>query len=294
MFNQNKERKERVVQGLTLVGISAIIALFMWGAVQAIRLGPSLASGVFNNVSTNITAAVVQLNSLFIPNKDTNENSGEPFTESSDTESGGLFVVAPKSIEEIEEIEDQQGSGLSAIPEGPEGQNVTSGGGSGGGDSIPPTSSPDPVQGEKSEQLIQFLGGEDAEENPNGEIDLAIRITETGILDKDTNEFTVTDSMGVSNRGAVQFEVINLGTKTSDEWVFSAVLPTNPAYTFNSDKQSRLAPGDRIEFTLGFDSVIHESEGTITIHVDPDGNMQEVTKDNNSVNEIIQIDLISN
>ncbi len=150
----------------------------------------------------------------------------------------------------------------------------------------PTAPTPNQTPGDKTEQTIEIP----RDDTPiNGKVDLVVRVLKTGILNSDTNEFTEKESILVTDRGGIFFEVINLGTKTSEKWKFNTVLPTTPAYTFNSDEQEQLAPGDRIEFTLGFDNVVHETEGTITINIDPGNTLDEVTRDNNTTQTIIKI-----
>jgi hypothetical protein len=84
-------------------------------------------------------------------------------------------------------------------------------------------------------------------------------------------------------RIAVRFAVENLGTRTSPQWTFNAVLPTYPGNIFSSPSQQALGPGDRIEFTLGFDSVIDADTGVLTVNVDPAGSINESTKANNII-----------
>lgn len=114
-----------------------------------------------------------------------------------------------------------------------------------------------------------------------GKADLAPKILEVGILDKTSNQFTATTSLKASNRIAVRFEVENLGTASSDSWYFSAVLPTFPMHIFQSESQQSLAPGDRIEYTIGFDSVEPGVNGRFVINVDPNNSLSEATKANN-------------
>ena len=118
--------------------------------------------------------------------------------------------------------------------------------------------------------------------DPNGRIDLATRILEVGTIDPVTNVFTRTNVIHARERAAVRFVVENLGTKTAPYFNFNAVLPTYPYFIYSSDTQPALNPGDRIEYTIGFDSAdprINNSE--FVINVDPSGGMNEVTKANN-------------
>jgi len=57
------------------------------------------------------------------------------------------------------------------------------------------------------------------------------------------------------NRVAVQFEIVNNGTNVARAgWTFNAQLPLTPAYTYQSQTQQALNPGDKIVYTLGFDN----------------------------------------
>jgi len=126
--------------------------------------------------------------------------------------------------------------------------------------------------------------------NSNGRVDLKATIISTGIVDVN-NVFTQTSSIGATEQGVIRFSVTNIGSKTSDNWTFNAVLPTFPMYIFHSTNQKALAPGDRIDFTLGFDQLNRGlTDGVITINVDPTGSiLNESNRDNNIAQVTIQI-----
>lgn len=130
------------------------------------------------------------------------------------------------------------------------------------------------------------LGTTPTTSNPNGYVDLAARIIEVGLVNKNTGEFiassTPTRTSGIY-RVAIRFAVENLGTRTSDQWTFNAVLPTFPSHIFSSPTQQALGPGDRIEFTLGFDKFVDDDEGLFTVNIDPAFRINESNKDNNIV-----------
>ncbi|MEK7063422.1 MAG: hypothetical protein AAB955_01880 [Patescibacteria group bacterium] len=122
--------------------------------------------------------------------------------------------------------------------------------------------------------------------NPNGYVDLSVRVIEVGIIDKTTGAFTASSTpqrIPVNARPAVRFAVENLGTKVSPMFTFNAVLPTYPAHIFSSQAQQALMPGDRIEFTIGFDSVVDATQGDIVLNIDPAGSINEPNKTNNIV-----------
>ncbi len=149
-----------------------------------------------------------------------------------------------------------------------------------------------PRTGTRTERLYPIrIGSQGGVSNPNGYVDLTGRILEVGTVSTTTNVFTAKDKVRPDQRAAVRFEVINNGTKTSSEWAFAAVLPTFPSYIFQSEYQQPLAPGDRIQFTIGFDSIIRQSENTIKINIDNTNYVMEPNKDNNIVSGKIYVDL---
>lgn len=128
--------------------------------------------------------------------------------------------------------------------------------------------------------------------DPNGVPDLAARFIELGVVDKDTGLFTASSTpskSAIGKRVAARFAVENLGTKTSPQWTFNAVLPTFPSHIFSSPVQQALAPGDRIEFTLGFDSFEEDNEGILIVNVDPTDSINEPNKDNNIAKYTIKV-----
>lgn len=73
-----------------------------------------------------------------------------------------------------------------------------------------------------------------------GSADLAVRILSV---------------MPAGSRTNVQFEIQNVGSNvTPSNWSFEAELPANPTYTYQSIGQQALYPGDKIVYTIGFDT----------------------------------------
>jgi len=146
----------------------------------------------------------------------------------------------------------------------------------------PTPTTPRPVTpGTETRNTYPLTGG--GVSNPNGYVDLSVRIIEIGVVDKTTGAFTASSTPSRTNtRIAVRFAVENLGTKTSPQFDFNAVLPTLPSNIFSSPLQQELAPGDRIEFTVGFDSFDPgKVDGIFIVNVDPSGRINERNKDNN-------------
>ncbi|HEY4473867.1 MAG TPA: hypothetical protein VI957_01760 [Candidatus Paceibacterota bacterium] len=128
------------------------------------------------------------------------------------------------------------------------------------------------------------IGTGAAASNPSGFIDLTGRVIEVGIVNKTTNEFTASSTPMRNPPGArlaIRFAVENVGTKRSSMFDFNAVLPTFPAHIFSSPMQQELGPGDRIEFTLAFDSFVDATSSVFTLNIDPSSRIMEPNKANN-------------
>lgn len=103
-----------------------------------------------------------------------------------------------------------------------------------------------------------------------GPADLAVTIKATGVS-LANNEFVPTTLIPTTYRGAVKFVVENKGGAASGPWGFSANLPIEGAssYKYTSPLQPSLKAGDKIEFVLGFDQVLEEKTGVISISIIP-------------------------
>src|SRR3989344_7788406 len=142
--------------------------------------------------------------------------------------------------------------------------------------SIPPT----PIAGEQTEHTYPTSGSASTG-TLSGLPNLIVVIRDVGFIDPSTNVFTATSSIRSGQRAAVRFSVTNSGTNISGKWSFSAALPTYPANTFIAEPQQALRPGERIEFTLGFDSFDTASSGIVTITVNPSRSVSESSYDDN-------------
>lgn len=123
--------------------------------------------------------------------------------------------------------------------------------------------------------------------NPNGYVDLAVRILGIGTVDKNTGQFTATSTLKSSDRIAIRFDVMNVGTKTSKEWSFSASLPTYPWYIFQSGAEPPLSPGDKIRFTLGFDNIEKTNGNLVVLNADPNNQISDNLRSNNTASTTI-------
>lgn len=127
--------------------------------------------------------------------------------------------------------------------------------------------------------------------DPNGYVDLSIEIIRVGALEGNSNRFSRNDAtLDRDRRGGVMFVIRNLGTKTSEQWSFEAELPTRPSFTFRRNAEQALAPGDRIEYTLGFDRLVSRDTGEIVISIDPRNTIDESNENNNKAAITVQIE----
>lgn len=145
--------------------------------------------------------------------------------------------------------------------------------------------------GKKTENLFEIKVDPIKPPNKVGPVDLAPRIIATGFISTTTNEFTSSSKVNPKERIAVKFEVENIGDAVSPEWTFNAVLPTFPSHIYHSPSQIALAPGDRIEYVIGFDSVLLQSQVEAIINVDPISSVRESNETNNIVKAKIILDL---
>jgi hypothetical protein len=116
-----------------------------------------------------------------------------------------------------------------------------------------------------------------------GKADLSVKIIDTGIIDKNTLQFRKNSIVSSSERVAVKFEVKNIGDRATGIWNFSASLPSVTSPSYQSDTQISLKPGDKIEFTLGFDNPINSSGlNNFSVNIDPQNYVNESNESNNS------------
>jgi hypothetical protein len=127
--------------------------------------------------------------------------------------------------------------------------------------------------------------------NPNGYTDLEVTILAVGTMDRSGNLTPTSNELEGDKQGGVRFVIKNIGTKTSPVYDFEVKLPTRPAFTYSpkqSDKRA-LMPGERIEYTLGFNRISSKDTGVISIVVDPDRDIEDVNRANNDVSVTVTI-----
>jgi hypothetical protein len=120
--------------------------------------------------------------------------------------------------------------------------------------------------------------------------DLSTTIIATGYLaTPDTSSFVPASVIPPGARPAVQFSIANVGTNSTGPWGFFAQIPTYNGSSFTSPVEENLNPGDHIVFTLGFTQAIPGPAQTVTVIADPNNQIDETTKSNNTAVAVMTI-----
>ena len=116
--------------------------------------------------------------------------------------------------------------------------------------------------------------------NPNGNTDLGTKFLAVGKIVGNT---FFEEGLVQEESGAIQFEVKNYGTKTSEEWTFSVTLPYGG--TYDSPTQAPLKPNERAVLTIGFNADDSDSH-TFRVDIEEDS---ENNTNNNQFEEEVQL-----
>ena len=103
------------------------------------------------------------------------------------------------------------------------------------------------------------------------------------------DSFVASSTVPAGSRPAIRFTIKNVGTNVAGAWRFSASIPTQTAYIYQSQLQQSLNPGDSIDYTLGFDHPIPGSEKMISVTANFDHAIAESNPNNNSASAKITI-----
>lgn len=143
---------------------------------------------------------------------------------------------------------------------------------------VTPTPSPTPVTTEFTQEYTYAY--EIPTSDPNGTTDLAARYLFVGEI---VNNRFVPGAIAEQEAGAIQFEVKNIGTKTSKTWSFTLTLPGDK--TYESSAQSPLKPNERAILTVGFSGAeVTSHTFDVTVDVAADRNQR-----NNDFSQRIQL-----
>jgi len=153
---------------------------------------------------------------------------------------------------------------------------------------VPPVStpvSPKPVQPTAGTPTTNTypISGTSAPAALSGLPDLIVSIDATGYLATNSAEsFVASSTVSSTLRPAVRFTIKNIGTNVTGSWRWSASLPTLSGYVYQSAPQQSLAPGDSIEYALGFDQPRVGVDQMISVTANSDHTVAESTSSNNS------------
>lgn len=144
--------------------------------------------------------------------------------------------------------------------------------------------------GQKTTTTTQIGGTTVPKSTLSGLPDLIVTIKAVGYLNaSSTDSFIATSTVPVGNRPAVAFTIKNIGTNKTGAWRFSASIPTQTSYLYQSQLQQALNPGDSIDYTLGFDQANAGAGQTISITANFDNTVVEATTNNNSASAKLTI-----
>ncbi|MGD0328244.1 MAG: CARDB domain-containing protein [Minisyncoccia bacterium] len=249
MDRTNTQIRSKTLTGLAVVGFIALVTAGIWLAVYSTRFVPI----VVNHAGT----AAVYLGSFF-----TRESTSHlsivstpiaPTTISfGDASSTASTNIAPKH----------------------------------------PTPSPKPtktVAGTKTDTIYQISG---ATSTPAffGLPDFIVNINAVGYLESaSADSFVASSTVPAGSRPAVSFTIKNIGTNASGAWRFSASIPTQTAYIYQSQPQQSLNPGDSIDYVLGFDQANRGVNEMISVTANFDHAVEESNTNNNSASATVTI-----
>jgi hypothetical protein len=248
-FEQAPQNRSVVTNALAALGFVALIALGIWLAVYATRFVPSVVGG--------IGSAAVSLGSVFNP-----------------APAPSLSVVPSTTAS-------------TTIPFDTATTTATT----------TPTPTPAPVTkpvattpGTPSTGTYPISGTQATPVTPYGLPDLVVSITSVGYLaTTSADSFIASSTVPAGSRPAVKFTIRNVGTNVTGGWRFSASIPTQTAYIFQSPSQQSLNPGDSIDYTLGFDQANRGSNQTISITANFDHAVSESNMNNDSASASVTI-----
>ena len=147
-----------------------------------------------------------------------------------------------------------------------------------------------PTAGEKTNSIVQISESPSGTGVLTGLPDLIVTINTIGYLaTTSADSFVASSTVPTGSRPAVRFSIKNVGTNTSGVWHFSASIPTQSSFIYQSQPQQLLNPGDSIDYTLGFDQATTGTGKMISITANFDRTVTESNSNNNSASATITI-----
>lgn len=246
--------RQAAINGLAVVGFVALVAAGLWLAIYSTRFVPA--------VVNRIGSAAVYLGSVFTP-ADEPTLSVVPNPVASTTISFGNATTSTAA--------------KSAAPVKPKPIATTPG---------IETSNTYPMSGTGSTPT--FSGLPDLITTINAVGYSATSSTESSAVRK---SFVASSTVPVGFRPAVNFTIKNIGTNVTGQWHFSASIPTQTAFIYQSKPQDTipLNPGDSIDYIIAFDQAIAGSNKMISISANFDRTITESDFNNNNASAQLTI-----
>jgi hypothetical protein len=249
-FKDGASTRQTAITSLAVIGFVALMAFGMWLAVYSTRYVPTIVG--------RIGSAAVYLGSVFTPGSSPSLTVTENAT--STIISFGESTSTPTSA---------------ATPPEP----------------VAIAPKPAPVTaGPKTGGVYQIGGATSTPATLYGFPDLIVTIKNVGYLaTTSADSFVAATSVPYGNRPAVTFSIKNIGTNVTGSWRFSATIPTQTSYLYQSLPQQSLAPGDSIDYTLGFDQANKGTDQMISITANFDHAVTESNLNNDSASAKLTI-----
>ncbi|MHB8660365.1 MAG: CARDB domain-containing protein [Minisyncoccota bacterium] len=245
----NMPTSQAAVKVLAVVGFIALIGAGMWLAVYSTRFVPS--------VVNRIGAAAVYLGSVFTPAKAPNL-SVVPTQTATTTISFGQTASTTST-------ETPSARTTATTP-----KRIAT------------------TAGTKTDTTYQL--GTGATPSLYGLPDFIVTINAVGYLaTTSADSFVASSTVPAGSRPAIKFTIKNIGTNVTGAWRFSALIPTQTAYIYQSQPQQSLNPGDSIDYTLGFDQANKGSNETVSVTANFDHAVAESNTNNDSASAQITI-----
>ncbi|MEK7114073.1 MAG: hypothetical protein AAB850_00795 [Patescibacteria group bacterium] len=243
--------RQATMTGLAVVGFVALVASGIWLAVYSTRYVP--------DVVGRVGSAAVFLGSVFTPAEGPSlsvvptltESTTIPFSEASST----ISTIAHSTVSKPATV----------------------------------TPSPPSTVGVRTNTTYQMSGATTTNAQ-TGLPDLVVSIKAIGYLGgASTDSFIASSTVPSGLRPAITFIIKNVGTRATGLWRFSASIPTQTSFVYQSELQQSLNTGDSIEYTLGFDQAIGGTDKMVSIAANPERTVIESNTNNNDASATITI-----
>lgn len=265
-FGNRISNREAAVGGLAVVGFITLISASIWLAISATRFVPTVVNRVgeaavyvgsaFSRASQPILSVIT--NPTLIPFEEI--HSSLSLASSTENSANELSSIAANIIS------------LPIAPIAP--KKVTQ------------------SAGLRTTTTHEISGATTTASAPafSGLPDFVVSINATGYLATTSAEsFIASSTVPAGSRPAVKFTIKNIGSNVSGSWRFSASIPTQNAYIYQSYQQQPLAPGDSIDYTLGFDQATSGTGQAISITANFDRAVSESNMENNTTSTKITV-----